>query len=158
VDEGKQSGAEGGFTMTGLKTIVATGVIVCAATAVAFGGVHLGQPTAGASAAPTASPKATKVTYTIRRTDGQLEHLAKLLGGQKATVRAQHHARHETGHDTPVRTVYRQATSAGSTTTHHSETYNGGATICRDSNHICRDSDRTACSHDGGCGDGGGCD
>ena len=135
--------------MTGLKTIAATGAIVFAATAVAFGGVHMGQPSAGASATPTPSPKAVRATYTVRLTESDLEHLAKPLGGQKASVR------HEANHHATARSVYRQVVAPITSATHHSETHHSTATRCRESGHsTCVRSG----SHDGGCNDGGGCD
>jgi hypothetical protein len=149
--------------MTGLKTIVATAVIVCVATAIAFGGVHLGSPSAGASTASAASPKATKATYTVRLTEGQLEHLATLLGGQKAKVRAQHDTEHKASHDARARTasyqasvVQSRATWAGSSTTHLSETpHSTCPTVAHDGS---RDGDHSGSDHDGVCNDGGGCD
>ena len=147
--------------MTGLKTIVATGVLVFAATAVAFGGVHLGQPSAGASPAATASSQAAKATYTVRLTATQLEHLAELLGGQQTIAHAQHHARHDADHHTRVRTVAHRAASvptqaswSSSITTHHSTTtHNCPTTRCISHAGSCGDGGGR-----GGCGDGGGCD
>jgi hypothetical protein len=149
--------------MTGLKTIVATAVIVCAATAIAFGGVHLGAPSAGASTAPTASSQATKATYTIRLTEGQLEHLATLLGGQKAKLGSRHHAQPETSHAARVRTVslrgsavQSQTTWTGSSATHLKETpHSTCPTVVRDGSH---DGDHSGGDHSGSCNDGGGCD
>lgn len=71
--------------MKSLKTIVATGIIAVAATALAFGGLHLGQSSAGATAAARQPTKA-KATHTVTMTAKQF---AQLMRGQgnNATVR-----------------------------------------------------------------------
>jgi hypothetical protein len=68
-----------------LKTIAATGVIAVAATALVFGGLHLGQSSAGATARASQPTKA-KATHTVTMTAKQF---AQLMRGQwnNATVR-----------------------------------------------------------------------
>ena len=137
--------------MTALKTIVATAVIAVAGTTAAFGGLHLGQPSANA-ASPTASqPTQSQATYTVRLSEKQLEHLADLLGGRHATARhaprSQHQDVRQATHDQA------HASTAGATTrTHHSETHHSGTmTATHDGSH--------SGTHDGGSGHGGsGCD
>jgi len=74
-----------------LKTIVVTGIIAVAATALAFGGLHLGQSSADATAAASQPTKA-KATYAVMLTAKQL---AQLMHGQGnvATTGSTHHAR-----------------------------------------------------------------
>ncbi len=75
--------------MNRLKTIAGTAAIAVAATALAFGGLHLGQPSADASGT---APVKAKTTYTITMSPQQL---AKLMRGQnnKSTPHARHTAR-----------------------------------------------------------------
>ena len=139
--------------MTGLKTIVATGVLVFTATAVAFGGVHLGQPSAGASPATTAGPEPVKATYTVHLTAGQLEHLAKLLGGRQARTGTRHPAQYEATHHRSRRTAARQTApvqSQASWTTSGTTQHTTAHTICPTARCVSRTS-----SHDGGCSEGG---
>ena len=77
--------------MKSLKTIVVTGIIAVAATALAFGGLHLGQSSADATAAASQPTKA-KATYAVMLTAKQL---AQLMHGQGnvATTGSTHHAR-----------------------------------------------------------------
>jgi hypothetical protein len=146
--------------MTGIKTIAATAALVFAGTAVAFGGVHLGQPNAGASPTPAPTTDAVKATSTVTLTEGQLEHLATLLANAQSRTRAGRHAAHEAVRHSRVRTVARQVTpvrtrstrTAGSTTRAATHAVCPTTHVSHDDFH---DGDHSG-SH-GGCGDGG-CD
>ena len=137
--------------MKALKTIVATAVIAVAGTTAAFGGLHLGQPSANAASSTASQPTKSQATYAVRLTEKQLEHLADLLGGRHAkarhTQRSQHQDVRQATHDQA------HASTAGATTrTHRSETHQSCPTTAS------HDGDHSG-THDGGCADGGsGCD
>jgi hypothetical protein len=96
--------------MSTLKTVVATAVVVLAASSVAFGGVHFGQQSAGAATAvatpqPTQAGATAQTTYMVKLTAQDLARLAAMMNGQHAAIQTRTHARHAATH---------QATSGGS--------------------------------------------
>ncbi len=137
--------------MKALKTIVATAVIVVAGTTAAFGGLHLGQPSANAASSTTGQPTKSQATYAVRLSEKQLERLADLLGGRHARARHTQRSQHQ-----DVRQATNDqshlSTNGSTTTTRHSETHQRCTTSAS------HDGDHSG-THDGGCADGGsGCD